>query len=111
MQPIAGANADPALAVAPPIRHTVAWRVCSVEAGPNFRLRVTFVDGTQGDVELSKFLSTPSVDDTVFQALRDAAEFAEVQVYLGAVQWKCGADLAPDAMYDAIHQHGRWVVS
>jgi hypothetical protein len=29
---------------------------------------------------------------------------------MGAVQWANGADLAPDAMYDAIKAHGKWIV-
>jgi hypothetical protein len=29
---------------------------------------------------------------------------------LGAIQWPNGADLAPDAMYDAIRQSGLWVL-
>jgi hypothetical protein len=29
---------------------------------------------------------------------------------MGAVHWPSGADLAPDAMYDAIRQGGIWTV-
>jgi hypothetical protein len=29
---------------------------------------------------------------------------------LAAVQWPNGADLAPDAMHDAIRERGAWVV-
>jgi hypothetical protein len=43
----------------------------------------------------------------VFEPLRDPNVFA---VVMGAVQWANGADLAPDAMYDAIKAHGRWIV-
>ncbi|MFW6012469.1 MAG: hypothetical protein ACOC92_02030 [bacterium] len=35
---------------------------------------------------------------------------AQARVVLGAVEWPGGPDLAPDAMYDAIREHGRWVV-
>jgi Protein of unknown function (DUF2442) len=44
----------------------------------------------------------------VFEALRDPAVFAEARVVMGAVQWPIGADLAPDAMYDAIRESGIW---
>jgi hypothetical protein len=73
-------------------------------------LRVTFVDGTTGDVDLASFLGHPRVRGTVFEPLRAPAVFAQVRAVMGAVQWTNGADLAPDAMYDAIKAHGRWVV-
>ena len=92
------------------IKHTVPWRVTSVTALPDARLRVTFVDGTAGEVHMKSFLSTPNVDGTIFEPLRDAVVFALAQVVLGAVQWPNGADLAPDAMYDAIREHGVWVM-
>jgi hypothetical protein len=81
-----------------------------VEALPNARLRVTFVDGTTGEVDLRAFLSGPNVEGTIFESLRDPAAFAHVQVILGAIQWPNGADLAPDAMYQAIRENGVWVV-
>ena len=77
---------------------------------PDARLRVTFVDGTAGEVHMNSFLSDPSVDGTVFEPLRDPAIFAQAQVVLGAVQWPNGVDLAPDAMYDAIRERGVWVL-
>jgi len=86
------------------------WRVVSAEALAGMRLRATFVDGTAGEVEMEAFLAADAVTGTVFEALRDADLFARVQVVLGAVQWPNGADLAPDAMYDAIRRDGRWVV-
>ena len=39
-----------------------------------------------------------------------AAAFSQAQVVLGAIRWPNGADLAPDAMYDAIHERGVWVL-
>jgi hypothetical protein len=72
------------------------------------RLRVEFVDGTVGDADLAAFLASPKVAGTVFEPLRDSAVFAQVRVELGAVIWPNGADLAPDAMYDAIRERGSW---
>ncbi len=86
------------------------WRVVSAEALPGARLRVTFVDGTAGEVHLDAFLASDKVAGTVFEPLRDPQTFARVQVRLGAVQWPNGADLAPDAMYDAIMREGLWIV-
>ena len=96
--------------VEPAIRHTVPWRVTSVDALPDSRLRVTFVDGTMGEVHMRLFLSNPRIDGTIFEALRDPAAFSQARVVLGVIQWPNGADLAPDAMYDAIRQRGLWVL-
>jgi len=71
---------------------------------------VTFVDGTSGEVELERLLQRPDIEKTVFAPLRDAAMFNQATVVLGAVTWPGGADLAPDAMYDAIRDQGRWVL-
>ena len=77
---------------------------------PDFRLHVTFVDGTAGEVELAKFLQRPDIERTVFGPLCKPAAFAQAAVVLGAVTWPSGVDLAPDAMYDAIRADGRWLV-
>jgi hypothetical protein len=100
-------QADRASEVAPEIRHVVPWRVTSVSALPGFRLHVTFVDGTSGEVELRDLLERPEVSTGVFAALRDPEVFAKARVVLGAVEWPGGPDLAPDAMYDAIRENGR----
>jgi hypothetical protein len=86
----------------------VPWRVTAAEALPGQRLHVVFVDGTEGIVEMERFLADSIVDGTPFEALRNPAEFCRATVVLGAVEWPNGADLAPDAMYDAILQHGGW---
>ena len=86
------------------------WRVTSVTVLPNDQLQVRFVDGTSGKVDMREFLSSRKVEGTVFEPLRDPAVFAEVQVVMGAVQWPSGADLAPDAMYDAIRESAVWAL-
>lgn len=106
----AGAQADRAPEVAPEIRHVVPWRVTSVAALPGFRLWVKFVDGTGGEVDLEALLARPAASLGVFAPLRDPQVFAEARVVFGAVEWPGGPDLAPDAMYDAIREHGRWVL-
>jgi len=110
MQTTATPETNRATEVAPPIRHTVPWRVTSVTVLPEARLRVTFVDGTAGEVDMRAFLNSPKVAGSVFDALRDPVEFARADTILGAVQWPNGADLAPDAMYDAIREGGVWVL-
>jgi hypothetical protein len=110
MQPNANTKANRTAEVKPAIKHMVSWRVASVTALPDARLRVTFVDSTSGEVEMSAFLRSSALDGTLFEELRDPAIFAHAQVVLGAVQWPNGADLAPDAMYDAIRERGIWVL-
>ncbi len=97
--------------IAPVIQPKAPWRVASVNALRGLRLQITFVDGTVGEVDLKGFLSDRKVEGTPFEPLRNWEEFARVHVEMGAVQWPNGADLAPDAMYDAIRQHGRWVLA
>ena len=106
----ASAQADRAPDVAPEIRHLVPWRVTAVAVLPELRLHVTFVDGTRGEVDLRALLERSEVAAGVFAKLRDPEVFARARVVLGAVEWPGGPDLAPDAMYDAIREHGRWVV-
>jgi hypothetical protein len=75
------------------------------------RLEVRFVDGTCGEGELEDFLASDQVLKTVFEPLLDPQFFSRLSVIDGAVQWPNGADLAPDAMYEAIREKGRWRVS
>jgi hypothetical protein len=82
------------------------WRVVAIEPLPEFRLRATFVDGTCGEVWLRSFLESPQISGTIFEPLRDPEFFRQARVELGAVTWPNGADLAPDAMYDAIRERG-----
>ena len=110
MQSTANTETDRAIEVVPEISHTVPWRVTSALALPSSQLEVTFVDGTTGKVDMRDFLSSLMVDGTVFEPLRDPAVFAAARVVMGAVQWPSGADLSPDAMYDAIRAIGIWVV-
>jgi len=110
LQSTANTETDRAIEIAPEIRHTVPWRVTSVTILRDAQLEVTFVDGTSGKVDMRAFLTSSKVDGTGFELLRDAAVFAEARVVMGAVQWPNGADLAPDAMYDAIRKGNVWVL-
>ena len=111
MPPAEDPKADPTAGVVPTPRPSAPWRVVTVEPLEGMRLRVKFVDGTAGEVRLRHFLHSPGVNGTVFEALRDPNVFRQVRIHLGAVVWPTGADLAPDAMYDAIQAHGHWDAS
>jgi hypothetical protein len=110
MQPTENPESNRTAEVEPAIRHSVPWRVTSVAPLPNFRLRVTFVDATTGEVDMRAFLNNSNIDSTIFEPLRQQATFSQAQVVLGVIQWPNGADLAPDSMYDAIRERGVWIL-
>ena len=90
------------------IRPAAAWRVQAVETLSNYRLKVRFVDGLEGIVDMQMMIWSTGAG--VFEALRDPAVFAQAHVELGVVTWPGELDLAPDAMYDEIKAHGTWVL-
>lgn len=110
MQTARNPESDSAARVVPVPRPAAPWRVVAVQPKPGLRLAVTFVDSTAGEVRLQEFLESPAVTGTVFAPLRDPDVFARARVELGVITWPNGADLAPDAMYDAIRSEGFWIV-
>jgi hypothetical protein len=74
-------------------------RVESVKALAQYRLRLRFEDGTEGEVDLSDL-----VGDGVFKALADPSEFAKVFVDpdTHTVAWAGGIDLCPDSLYEDV---------
>ncbi len=63
------------------------------------RVEVAFDDGTTGVFDVSEYVGSL---DGVFAPLADTEEVAKVFVDGGAVSWPCGADLAPEVLYDHI---------
>ncbi|HUB00762.1 MAG TPA: DUF2442 domain-containing protein [Terracidiphilus sp.] len=97
---------DSPAAVADEVSPRSPWRVARVEALPGHRLRVVFLDGLTGTVDLARLVHSPHAG--VFAALMDEALFAQVHLEHGAVAWPGELDLAPDVMYDSIREHGEW---
>jgi len=60
----------------------VPWRVTSVRVLPGHRVHVRFVDGIEGEVDVSRFIFAESA--SVFVALRDPAVFAQAYLNYGA---------------------------
>ncbi len=83
------------------------WRVLEIKVLPGFCLSVKFIDGTTGEVDLSRLVNSEGAG--VFAPLRDPSFFAQVYLEYGVVTWPGEVDLAPDAMYDEIKKRGRWV--
>jgi hypothetical protein len=75
--------------------------VTGVEPLEDYRLKLTFADGTSGEVDLSAELW-----GEVFEPLRDPAVFREVRVdeEMGTVVWPNGADMAPETLYAEAHR-------
>lgn len=68
------------------------------------RLHVRFADGVEGEVDLGAVIGHGA-----FAELMDPGAFAQVGIdEFGAVSWPTGADLAPDAMHNALRRDGRW---
>lgn len=102
------AQEDSSLGVTPPVQPRIPWRLAAVEALPGFRLRVQFMDGTEGTVDLMGLIQSPGAG--VFAALADPSLFSQVFIEHGAVTWPGEIDLAPDAMYAEIKKAGTWVL-
>jgi len=106
-------HADPEEDTAVDVMTTIVprapWRVVTVEALDCYRLKVRFVDGTEGTVDMSGFVRNPEAG--VFAPLRDELFFRQVRVELGVVTWPGNIDISPDAMHEAIANHGEWVLS
>jgi hypothetical protein len=103
-KPDARQNRSPA--VVPAIVPKARWRVARVEALPDYRLSVRFLDGLEGIVDMSRLIF--SAEAGVFAVLSDAALFGQVYLEYGAVTWPGEIDLAPDAMYSEIAGAGSW---
>jgi len=85
---------------------STCWRIESIRVIADNAISVRFVDGLEGTI-----LFHPGFFRGVFAHLTDPALFRQVTVIDGAVTWPGGLDLAPDAMYKEIKQHGEWMVN
>ncbi len=108
MQQSTDTKADPAADVVPEIAPVAPWRMSDLVVIEHGRLRVTFNDGSSGEVDVRSLLESLRVDGTVFEDLRDPEVFSKVTLCLGAPCWPNGADLAPDAIHESIQHTGVW---
>jgi hypothetical protein len=68
--------------------------VTDAKALPDYRLRVGFSDGSEGEVDLKEFIEADS--RPIVKALRDRATFSAIRVEMDTVVWENGFDLAPE---------------
>jgi hypothetical protein len=94
--------------ISPPIKCTAPWRVTKVKPLEDYKLEVTFIDGTHGFVEMKQMIM--SAEAGVFTSLRDINIFNQVHLEYGVTTWPGELDLAPDAMYDEIKSNGIWIL-
>jgi Protein of unknown function (DUF2442) len=72
--------------------------ITAAKALPEYRLRLRFSDGTEGEVALKDFVFRDT--RPVVAALRDPNAFAAIRVEFDTVVWANGFDLAPEFLYE-----------
>ncbi len=82
-----------------------AWSISHFKVLPNYKIEVSFADGTSGIADLAPRLSQGPLGDG-FDPLCDEGVFALAYLEHGALTWPSGIDLAPDAMYQRIKDSG-----
>jgi hypothetical protein len=76
--------------------------VIRAEYRGDFRIRVTFSDGSQNTIDFEQWLEGP-----MFEPLRDLARFERFFVDGGTIVWPNGADIAPETLYDVSGRRAR----
>ena len=97
-------EADQAAGVIP----AAPWRVKAMSIPLDYRLAVTFQDGTNGIVDFSSVLTARECG--IFAALKDKACFDQARLELGVVTWPNGADMDPDWMHEQVRVNKLWSV-
>ena len=70
-------------------------RIRAVEPLAGFKVRLSFEDGIQKEVDLEPYLRGP-----IFEPIRnDLAMFRAVTIEGGTIAWDNGADIDPDVLY------------
>jgi Protein of unknown function (DUF2442) len=86
------------------------WSIIRFNVLPNYKIEVSFADGTSGLADLAPRLSQGPLGDG-FDPLCDEKVFAQAYLEHGALTWPGGIDLAPDAMYQRIRASGTSVLN
>ena len=68
--------------------------VTNAKVLPDYRLSVSFSDGSEGEVNLKPFIEADT--RPIVKALRDGVAFSAIRVEMDTVVWENGFDLAPE---------------
>ena len=69
--------------------------VVGAEYGGEYRITITFNDGTRSTVDFRPWLQGP-----IFEPLQDTDYFRRFFLEGGTVAWPNGADIAPETLYE-----------
>jgi hypothetical protein len=86
------------------------WSIIRFNVLSNYKIEVSFADGTRGLADLAPRLSQGPLGDG-FDPLCDEAVFAKAYLEHGALTWPGGIDLAPDAMCQRIRESGTSILA
>jgi hypothetical protein len=86
------------------------WSIVHFTLLPDYKIEVSFADGTSGIADLAPRLSQGPLGDG-FDLLCDENLFSLAFLKHGALAWPGGIDLAPDAMYQRIRATGMSVLA
>lgn len=99
---------NPTAGVVPSPIPAAPWRVKALTVLSDYRLALTFMDGTNGIVDCSAIRNADSLG--IYAPLREQDYFGQVKLELGAPTWPNGADLDPAWLYDSLGNGKTWSV-
>ncbi|MBC7622653.1 MAG: DUF2442 domain-containing protein [Aeromicrobium sp.] len=84
------------------------WRLKAISVLADYRLAVTFQDGTSGVVDFSSVLTAR--EPGIFAALKDKVFFEQARLEVGVVCWPNGLDMDPGWMHEQVRLNNSWSV-
>lgn len=79
-------------------------KIVKAEYISEYKLRLTFSDGAQGDYDFAPLLAKETV---LTKPLKSPEDFKSFFIELGALCWKNGLELSPSALYKELQSTGK----